>query len=114
MENDLALVLDALPGLVWTTLPDGRVDFLSRSWREFTGLGSEELLEKGWYAASHPEDLPELVAWWRTGLLAGEANAMEARLRRLDGEYRRFLFRFRPMVDSSGPGGQMVWIKHRY
>ena len=102
MENDLAPVLDALPGLVWTTLPDGRVDFLSRSWREFTGLGSEELLEKGWYAASHPEDLPELVAWWRTGLLAGEANAMEARLRRLDGEYRRFLFRFRPMLDASG------------
>ena len=102
MENDLALVLDALPGLVWTTLPDGRVEFLSRSWREFTGLGSEELLEKGWHAACHPEDLPELVAWWRTGLLAGEANAMEARLRRLDGEYRRFLFRLRPMLGSSG------------
>ena len=46
MENGLTLVLDALPGLVWTTLPNGRVDFLSRSWREFTGLGSEELLKK--------------------------------------------------------------------
>jgi PAS domain S-box-containing protein len=27
---------------------------------------------------------------------------MEARLRRLDGEYRQFLFRVRPMLDSSG------------
>ena len=99
MENDLGSVLDALPGLVWTTLPDGHVDFLSRSWREFTGLGIDELLGTGWCAASHPEECPNWSRGGKPGLSAGEPSAMEARLRRRDGEYRWFVFRLRPMVD---------------
>ena len=32
--NDLYRVVDALPGLVCTALPDGDINFLSQSWRE--------------------------------------------------------------------------------
>ena len=102
MENDLGPVLDALPGLVWTALPDGCVDFASQSWCEYTGLGISELLGSGWQTATHPEDLPDLLKRWRSILLAGEAGAMEARLRRFDGEYRWFAFRVRPVIDASG------------
>jgi hypothetical protein len=31
---ELGSVVDALPGLVWTTLPDGQVDFVNQQWRE--------------------------------------------------------------------------------
>ena len=44
--------------------------------------------ERGWCAASHPEDVPKLIAWWKPGLSVGEPKTMEARLRRRDGEYR--------------------------
>jgi PAS domain S-box-containing protein len=30
VENDLNRVVDALPELVWTALPDGRLDFLNQ------------------------------------------------------------------------------------
>jgi PAS domain-containing protein len=42
MENELRRVVDAIPGLVWTALPDGDTDFLSQRWCEYTGLGVDE------------------------------------------------------------------------
>ena len=38
MEIDLGRVLDALPAMVWTALPDGHIDFVNRRWSEYTGL----------------------------------------------------------------------------
>jgi PAS domain-containing protein len=38
MENELSRVLDTLPVLVWTALPDGHVDFFNQHWCEYTGL----------------------------------------------------------------------------
>src|SRR4029077_11095157 len=47
MEIDYRRVVDALPGLVWTALPDGRIDFLNQRWCEYTGLGVDEALWPG-------------------------------------------------------------------
>src|SRR5580692_10981037 len=102
MENELSRVVDALPGLVWTALPDGRIDFLNQRWCEYTGLGEREAHGDGWCRAIHPEDLPDLLRLWRAILAAGEPGEMEARLRRFDGEYRWFLFRASPLTDASG------------
>jgi PAS domain S-box-containing protein len=102
MEYDLGPVLDALPGLVWTALPDGCVDFASHSWCEYTGFDVGALLGTGWQTAAHPEDQPDLLKCWRSILLVGGAGAMEARLRRFDGEYRWFAFRVRPLIGASG------------
>jgi PAS domain S-box-containing protein len=102
MEKTLNPVLDALPGMVWTALPDGRIDFLSQQWSEYTGLDVDEGLGTSWQAAIHAEDLPDLLERWRSALLARDASTMEARLRRFDGEYRWFAFHIRPSVDASG------------
>ncbi|SCB18411.1 PAS domain S-box-containing protein [Bradyrhizobium shewense] len=108
MENDLSPVLDALPGLVWTALPDGNVDHVSRRWCEYTGLDAGQLVGAGWRRAVHPEDLPGLLERWRSILIAGAESAMEARLRRRDGEYHWFTIRVRPLVD--GPQKIVKWI----
>jgi PAS domain S-box-containing protein len=102
MENGLSRVVDALPGLVWTALPDGRIDFLNERWREYSNLSVDEAYGRGWQTAIHPEDLPGLLERWRSILASGEPGEMEARLRRFDGEYRWFLFRASPIADASG------------
>src|SRR3984885_4837723 len=102
MENDLSLVVDSLPGLVWTALPDGHVNFLNQRWCEYTGLSVAEARGEGWQNAIHPSDLPELLNRWRSILTSNALGEMEARLRRSDGEYRWFLFRTRPLTDASG------------
>ena len=102
MDNRLRRVVDTLPGLVWTALPDGQVDFLNQHWCEYTGLSVAKGYGSGWQTAIHAEDLPDLLERWRSILASGEPSAMEARLRRFDGEYRWFVFRVRPLVDASG------------
>ena len=102
MENDLNRIVDSLPGLVWTALPDGHVDFLNQRWCEFTGLSVAEACGEGWQTAIHPDDLPEFLNRWRSILASNASGEMEARLRRSDGQYRWFLFRTRPSTDASG------------
>ena len=100
--NDLSRVVDALPGLVWTALPDGDVDFLNQRWCEYTGLSADKAQGHGWQVAVHPDDLPLLLERWPSELAGGTRGEMEARLRRFDGEYRWFLFRTFPLADASG------------
>jgi PAS domain S-box-containing protein len=102
MENELRRVVDALPGLIWTALPDGRIDFVNQRWCEYSHLGVDEAHGGGWQTAIHPVDLPGLLERWRSILVSGEPGELEARLRRFDGEYRWFLFRASPLADASG------------
>ena len=102
MDIELSHVVDGLPGLVWTALPDGNLDFINQRWCEYTNLGLDESSGRGWQTVIHPADLPELLERWRSILASGEPGEMEARLRRSDGEYRWFLIRACPLADASG------------
>ena len=99
-ERRLRLVIDTLPALVWSKLPDGSADFLNQRFREYTGLSVEEGLGWGWMNAFHPEDRAEEE--WRAAFAAGEPFEREARLRRTDGAYRWFLLRAEPVHDERG------------
>ncbi len=99
-ESALGLFADALPGLIWTALPDGAVDFVNRRWREFTGLTGDEALGRGWMAAIHPDDVADLAARWQSALATGTPLDAEARMRGHDGAYLWFLFRANPMRDA--------------
>jgi PAS domain S-box-containing protein len=100
-EDRLRLVIDTLPALVWSKLPDGSADFLNQRFREYTGLSVEEGLGWGWMMnAFHPEDRGEEE--WRAAFAAGEPFEREARLRRADGAYRWFLLRAEPLRDELG------------
>lgn len=99
---DLGLLLDALPGLVWTALPDGRAEYVGRQWLDYTGLSFEEATGVGWIAAVHPEDTPRLLSEWARIIESRELGEVEARLRRHDGAYRWFLFRASPMYEPTG------------
>ncbi len=102
MQLDLSRLIDALPGLVWTALPDGQADFINQRWCEYTGLGPDQALGVGWHAAIHSEDRARVLQRWRSFLDAGHAGQVQARLRRYDGEYRQFLFSAVPIAGESG------------
>ncbi|MGF6542031.1 PAS domain-containing protein [Paraburkholderia youngii] len=105
MENELSRTVDALPGLVWTAFPDGRIEFVNRRWCEYTGLSVEQASGEGWQTAFHPDDQPGLIEAWRAVLASGEPGEAEARMRRFDGTYRWFACRAGPITDA---GGQAV------
>lgn len=102
MQLELGRLLDALPGLVWTALPDGRADFINQRWCEYTGINRDEAMGFGWHSAIHPQDRALVLEHWRSLFETGQRGELEARLRRYDGQYRRFVFSAAPITDSSG------------
>ena len=102
MEFALSDLIEALPGLVWTALPNGGAEFINRRWREYTGLSPNQAIGFGWQSAIHPEDRTLVLDRWRSFLESGQGGTVEARLRRYDGKYRRFLFSAAPLADKSG------------
>ncbi|MFC4764722.1 PAS domain-containing protein [Dyella koreensis] len=102
MKMELGSVFDALPGLVWTALPDGSVDHVNHAWREYTGHHSNSQYVPGWEAIAHPDDLANLLRAWQLGHASCSPFETDARLRRFDGTYHRFVLRMRPLGDGEG------------
>lgn len=102
MESELSRVVDVLPGLVWTALPDGRVDFVNRQWCEYTGGEPREAAGDGWLAAIHPDDVAGVRERWRDILANHQPQDITARVRRSDGAWRWFVLRIRPLMDEDG------------
>src|ERR1700681_1119754 len=101
-ENRLRLVIETIPALVWSGLPDGSCDFLNQRWLEYSGLSRDEALGWGWTVSIHPEDRATFLDEWRAAVAAGKPIETEARLRRADGEDRWFLGRVVPLRDEQG------------
>src|SRR5262245_13840883 len=102
MLFELPHLIDAIPGLAWTALPDGRAEFLNRRWLDFTGLTAQQATDLGWLEAIHPDDRERVGDYWRSCVISGTPEDTEARMRRHDGAYRWFLFRANPVRDESG------------
>jgi formate hydrogenlyase transcriptional activator len=101
-EADFRTIIDTIPVIAWRTLPDGSGEFWNRRWHDYTGISFEAARGWGWRTAIHPEDLDELEKKWRADLASGQAGSVEGRLRRFDGQYRWFLFRYEPLRDQTG------------
>jgi PAS domain S-box-containing protein len=93
---------DALPHMVWSTLPDGYHDYYNARWYEFTGVPAGSTDGEGWNGMFHPDD--QELAWekWKHSLATGESYEIEYRLRHHSGEYRWTLGRALPMYDEEG------------
>ena len=102
MQLELAHLIDALPGLGWSALPDGRAEFLNQRWLDYAGMTAEQAQGLGWVEAIHPDDRERLTVYWQTCLASGTSGDTEARMRRYDGAYRSFLFRTNPLRDAAG------------
>ena len=95
-------ILESLPVLVWTNLPDGTPDYFNNRWLEFTGKTQAEMKSIDWGEITHPDDRPGLVAGWARARAAGEPFQYEYRLRRHDGQFRWLLTRNVPRRDAQG------------
>jgi PAS domain S-box-containing protein len=102
-EDRLRLVIDTIPGMVWSGLPDGKFDFINQPWLTYLGCNWEELSARGGLrSVVHPDDLEHADARWLETRSTGRHIEHELRMRRADGQYRWFLTRAQPLHDEQG------------
>ena len=101
-EARLKTLIDTIPAMVATTLPDGSADYVNQRWLEYYGVSLEDLKDWRWKIVVHPEDEPKVTEDWLSAVATGKPLATEFRMRRADGEYRWFFVRTVPLRDESG------------
>ncbi|MDB5802067.1 MAG: sensor hybrid histidine kinase [Rhodocyclales bacterium] len=102
-EERYRTLTETLPQLVWTCLPDGRCNYLSGQWTDFTGRGREEQLDLNWLdVAVHADDRERTLQHWMGALAQLHPYDIEFRVRRRDGVYHWFKVRGIPIRDDRG------------
>jgi len=102
-EDRLRLVIDTIPGMVWSGLNDGTFDFVNQPWLRYLGCSWEELsAQGGLLSVVHPDDVEESIDRWKVTRATGRHTDHELRMRGADGKYRWFLARVLPLRDELG------------
>jgi PAS domain S-box-containing protein len=100
--RELRDVIESIPAIAWSGLPDGSNTFVNSRWVEYTGIPLEQAIGLGWQTAVHPEDVQRYMDKVHACRTAGEPYEDEVRFRRADGEYRWHLGRAQPLRDDTG------------
>ena len=101
-EQRFRTLADAMPQMVWSTLPDGYHDYYNARWYEFTGVPVGSTDGEAWNGMFHSDDQARAWDVWRRSLSTGEPYNIEYRLKHHDGTYRWVLGRALPLRDDAG------------
>ncbi|WP_240787005.1 PAS domain-containing hybrid sensor histidine kinase/response regulator [Ramlibacter rhizophilus] len=101
-EAQFRTIADAMPQMVWSTLPDGQADYHNQQAYEFTGMPAATLDGERWAEILHPDERRATWDRWRHSLETGEPYETECRLQHRSGEYRWVLVRALPVRNEAG------------
>jgi len=103
-EQQYRALAESSPQLVWTTTPDGTVEYCNPQFLAYVGLPLEDMRrEPVWNLLVHADDVARATEAWTRALSTGEPYEIEYRLRRAsDGSYRWFLARGAGVRDGEG------------
>ncbi|GHO87120.1 hypothetical protein KSZ_51260 [Dictyobacter formicarum] len=64
-EEELRVLIDAIPQFVWMMHPDGSSEYGNQRWYDYTGMTPEQTQGDGWLQALHPDDYQRTLSLWR-------------------------------------------------
>ena len=108
-EQRFRTITNAMPKMVWTALPDGRIDYHNEQFYRFAGVAPGDAEGDDWAERLlHPDDRAAGSAAWQHSVATGAPYETTYRLRHHAGEYRWILARGLPLRDA---GGRIVkWL----
>jgi PAS domain S-box-containing protein len=99
-EERYRFLAEAQPDQIWTAMPNGELDYVNQRVLDYFEVAFSDMVQDGWTAVVHPEDLPRTLERWQRSLDTGAPYENELRLRRAaDDSYRWHLTRALPMRD---------------
>ena len=102
LEQELRLLVEAIPTLVWRAAPDGNFDYVNKRMLQYLGAPLSEVIGWGWMDKVHPDDVGFKVRSWLQNLESGKPHDVVCRIRGADGRYRWFEVRGEPLRASDG------------
>ena len=100
--EELSLIIETIPGLVWCAAPDGELNYLNRRILDYTGASPDTFAQLGWTNFIHPDDVEPTVGAWSRAVASDQPYDTQCRLRRSDGIYRWFQVLGQAARDNKG------------
>jgi PAS domain S-box-containing protein len=104
-ENEARLreLADAMPQVVFTARPDGRIDYFNQKWCDLTGLTNENVSNRMLLSIIHAEDRASAIASWRASIRAGMPHEYQGRFLSVrTATFRWHLVRALPVRNEAG------------
>ena len=102
-ELNLRQITETIPEMLWSSTPEGSIDYCNGRLLEFTGFASAELVGTNWIKVLHPDDVERAVKAWSHCVKTGDPYRVEVRtFHASDDTYRWCITRALPLVDSEG------------
>ena len=101
-EKKFRFLADSLPQHIWTSDPEGNLNYFNQSVFEYSGLSPEQINKDGWIQIVHPNDREKNIKEWTHAIETGNDFLLEHRFRKYTGEYRWQLSRAVPQRDENG------------
>lgn len=101
-EEKFRLLADSMPEHIWTSDPEGNLNYFNKTVCDYSGLTIEQLISNGWLQMVHPDDREENIKQWTQAINSGNDFLIEHRFRKHNGEYRWQLSRATPQKDADG------------
>src|ERR1700724_3760429 len=106
-EQELRLLVDTIPTLVWTARPEGDIEYVNKRVLEYLGATLDEIIGNGWVEKVHPDDVAFKTRTWVANLESRTAHDAVCRFRGADGQYRWFAISGAPL--KAGDGRVLRW-----
>lgn len=107
-EEKFRLLAGSIPQFIWTSDPEGNIDYFSDSVFKYSQTTHQELSSGGWLDIVHPDEREENISQWLHSVNSGEDFKFEHRFLRHDGSYRWHLSRATAQKDEKG--AILQWI----
>ncbi len=101
-ERQFRQLADAMPQLVWTASPDGRIEYFNERRKDYSGMEVVSGAIPRWRPFLHEDDGLATKEAWRRAVRAGEIYQKEHRVRLADGGFHWHLTRAVPVRDQKG------------
>ena len=101
-EQELRLLIETLPAMVWRTAADGEPDYINQRFADYLGRPLAALAEEKWREIVHPDDVATATREWSVARKTETPIDTTCRFRKADGEYRWFHVHAEPLRDEDG------------
>ncbi|HJW16604.1 MAG TPA: PAS domain-containing protein, partial [Flavisolibacter sp.] len=101
-KDQLSLLADAMPQLVWIAQPNGEVIYYNNRIADFSGAYKDEEGKWMWKGLLHPDDLVSTEQAWKKAVATGGIYEKEHRILMKDGSYCWYLSRAFPQKGEQG------------
>lgn len=95
-------IADDAPVFIFLAGENAEVEYLNKTWQEYTGIFTEDSKGRAWAEITHPDDVVPATDIYMEGFVQRKSCTFENRQKGTDGIYRSILWKANPRFSPNG------------